>query len=371
MNRIACLAATVAACLAWAQAGLAAPIHEAAKNGDVAKVRQLIEAGADFRAKNEYQQTPLFVAAQAGQVEAVKLLMRRDAKTKKADQQELDALLRTAVQSGREKLAKWLIEQGANVNAGAAKPAREAPEEKEPSLLMLAASEGRYNEKLMALLIAHGAKAREGEDEDRILIGWAAAEGKTALLKQLLDRGVDANYCLVEESTASCLQPLELAVRNGRLKAAELLLAHGAAMENESALAICRHFLPLLKRVVPHKTGTGGVKSGRDGGYSAELAEAVVCGDKAMLAYLMENSPQVDYEHVTQVLQQLLNPYDPYGQSDGLQRVSPDAALFSTLYAGDPNFTQHASSLAEQALRGGHDAFADLLFARGATWPNC
>ena len=41
---------------------VAAPIHDASRNGDVAEVKRLLSSGADVEARDKYGQTPLHLA---------------------------------------------------------------------------------------------------------------------------------------------------------------------------------------------------------------------------------------------------------------------------------------------------------------------
>ena len=58
---------------------LAAPIHDAAKKGDVAAITAALDAGADINA-SEGGGTPLYFAVKRGHLAAAKLLIERGAK---------------------------------------------------------------------------------------------------------------------------------------------------------------------------------------------------------------------------------------------------------------------------------------------------
>ena len=47
------------------------PLHNAARNGHLAKVKQLLDRGADITAKDENDDTPVHFAARAGHAEYV------------------------------------------------------------------------------------------------------------------------------------------------------------------------------------------------------------------------------------------------------------------------------------------------------------
>jgi ankyrin repeat protein len=59
---------------------LISPLHQAARKGDVAQAKKLLDAGADLSARDEHlSSTPLGWAAKFGQVEMVKFLLERGA----------------------------------------------------------------------------------------------------------------------------------------------------------------------------------------------------------------------------------------------------------------------------------------------------
>jgi ankyrin repeat protein len=125
------------------------PLHRAARIGDVAKIRSLIEDGADVNVKTSYGETPLFKAAQAGHREAVELLLASGADVNAASGMSCAALF-IAIARGHKDIAQILIENGADVNAKTGKggftPLHEA------------AGKGRRD--LVELLIAAGANVR-------------------------------------------------------------------------------------------------------------------------------------------------------------------------------------------------------------------
>src|SRR5262245_19474575 len=78
------LLAILAASLPVAAFGQATPagneaLWAAARAGDVARIRQALDGGADVNAKARYGVTALYFAASNGRLEAVKLLVARGA----------------------------------------------------------------------------------------------------------------------------------------------------------------------------------------------------------------------------------------------------------------------------------------------------
>ena len=124
-------------------------LHRAARVGDVAEIRSLIEDGADVNVKTLYGETPLFEAAEAGHREAVELLLASGADVNAASDLS-GAALHIAIVRGHKDIAQLLIENGADVNAKTGKggftPLHEA------------AGNGRKD--LVELLIAAGANVR-------------------------------------------------------------------------------------------------------------------------------------------------------------------------------------------------------------------
>jgi superfamily I DNA/RNA helicase/very-short-patch-repair endonuclease len=88
---------------------------EATKQGDLARVRSLLEKGMEINAKDEHGQTALMNAAHAGQVELVRLLIGQGADLNVTSKYNLSALM-LALIARRTEAARLLIEAGADVN---------------------------------------------------------------------------------------------------------------------------------------------------------------------------------------------------------------------------------------------------------------
>ena len=93
---------------------LAAPIHDAAKTGDVAAITAALDAGADINAIDGGA-TPLYLASRRGYLAAAKVLIERGADVN-AETKFGPALL-AAVEKSRIELINLLLEKGANPNA--------------------------------------------------------------------------------------------------------------------------------------------------------------------------------------------------------------------------------------------------------------
>ena len=85
------------------------PLHEAARNGDVAAAKKLLDAGADLTARDEHLgSTPLAWAARFGQLEMVKFLLGRGAPKSLPDDPDWATPLAWAVKRGHEEIARLL-----------------------------------------------------------------------------------------------------------------------------------------------------------------------------------------------------------------------------------------------------------------------
>src|SRR5262245_27610644 len=85
----------------------AAPLHDAAYRGDVAKVKELLAGGADVNAKDDKSDTPLHYACFEGRVEVVELLLQKGAELDPVDKSG-HTPFHAAVFRGHDALAKLL-----------------------------------------------------------------------------------------------------------------------------------------------------------------------------------------------------------------------------------------------------------------------
>ncbi len=93
----------------------AEPIHDAARNGDVGKLQQLLETGASVEANNSSKETPLMIAALAGKHSAVRLLLKHGADAQSRNNRGMTPL-HAAAFSGSLDTVSLLLEAGADIN---------------------------------------------------------------------------------------------------------------------------------------------------------------------------------------------------------------------------------------------------------------
>ena len=92
----------------------AAPIHDAAKKGDVAALDALLAAGADVNESDGFG-TPLYFAARRGHLAAAKLLIERGADVNASA--KFGPALVAAAAKGKIELMTLLLQNGANPDA--------------------------------------------------------------------------------------------------------------------------------------------------------------------------------------------------------------------------------------------------------------
>lgn len=153
----------------------------AAEQGDTAKVRELLSAGADPHACTRYGESPFGKAARQGHEEAALLMLEHDGGIEGPTAEGCPTPLMMASMAGSTNLMAHLLERGADLNAkrlGGRTP------------LILAAQNGRVE--AVRLLLARGADMtpRVGLDEMNA-VQWAMFANQIETVRLLLDHGAD------------------------------------------------------------------------------------------------------------------------------------------------------------------------------------
>ncbi len=175
-------------CIAPSMA-LAAPIHDAARKGDVAAITAALDAGADINL-SEGGGTALYFAVKRGHLAAAKLL----------------------------------IERGAKVNVGSRYWGY---------LLTIATANARVD--LITLLLANGANPNSIFNGESVL-HVAAKFGCLACVKALVEAGADVNAQTYGDKYHANRTPIHLAIRYGYPEVADYLMAHGVVVPNPAPI---------------------------------------------------------------------------------------------------------------------------------------
>ena len=201
------------------------PIHDAARNGNLAGVQAELDKGVDVNAKDTfffmdsgdgfiipyYERTPLHEAAMEGHREIVELLIAKGADVNVKSADETTPLHFAARHKG---IAELLIDKGADVNAKGWKGLTPLHE---------AASSG--HKEIAEQLIAKGADVHTLDDNERNSLFYAARGGHKEVVELLIEKGGDVNAKDERGWTA-----LHAAAYFGHKDMAELLIANGATV---------------------------------------------------------------------------------------------------------------------------------------------
>jgi ankyrin repeat protein len=217
-------------------------LHWAVRSGDADLVGVLLRAGAKAAATNRYGMTPLLLAASNGHAAIVDALLKAGAKADGVGP-EGETPLMLAARSGSAAAVNLLLEAGASVHAKEQWHGQTA--------LMWAAAEN--HPAVVAALVARGAEVngrsnvlqppqreildfrtdKNGQALQTLLttfprggltpLLFAARQGSLEATRALVDAGADLNLADPEG-----ISPLVLAIRNGHYEVAALLVEKGA-----------------------------------------------------------------------------------------------------------------------------------------------
>jgi len=154
------------------------PLHDAAKAGDLERVQQLVDGGANLDVPLQRGETPLIVAALAGQTEVAELLIARGATVQARNDRGFTAL-HAAVYRGHLAVVELLMANDFNVN--------DAENRFRATPLHLAAEDDRKD--VAEFLVDKGAdlEAKEGNGYTPLTKAGFREHWETARL--LIDRG--------------------------------------------------------------------------------------------------------------------------------------------------------------------------------------
>src|SRR5947207_14150400 len=226
-----------------AAAGPDLALVEAARAGDGAAVRALLQKGVDVNVGAADGTTALHWASYADDLELADLLIRAGARVNAAN--DLGATpLWTAGLNASAAMVRRLLDAGANPNA--ALLAGETP-------LMVAARTG--NPAVVEMLVASGANPNARGARGQTALMWAVAQKHPAVVSVLLTHGADINARSDTWSQVMAVPPHGLpeynraiphggetafmfAARVGDLSSAKLLLAAGANVNDADAWGV-------------------------------------------------------------------------------------------------------------------------------------
>jgi ankyrin repeat protein len=184
------------------------PLFFAAESGKANVVEYLLNNGADANIPDAGKRVPLHVAAQAGDLESVKLLLPKTTDGINVKENYDYTPLFFAAESGKANVVEYLLNNGADANI---------PDAGKRVPLHVAAQTGDMESVKLLLPKTTGGINFKGNDNYTPLF-FAAESSKANVVKYLLDNGADANIDCYGDL------PLHVAVQAGDLESAKLLL---------------------------------------------------------------------------------------------------------------------------------------------------
>jgi len=183
----------------------------AAKQGDLARVKSLLGAGADVAARNPNGGTPLMYAALGDNVDVVRLLLASGSEVDARASNGWGALM-IAAAKGHAAVARVLLEAGADINVHDVygwTPLMRACYEDRPAVVEL-------------LLAAPGLALEAREERGATALHVVAQTGNEAIARRLLQSGADR-----DARDRDGLTPADIAVRSRHAGLSTLLAGGG------------------------------------------------------------------------------------------------------------------------------------------------
>jgi ankyrin repeat protein len=187
-------------------------IFDAAINGDIGRVRELLDRGVDPNIIDDHGITALIFASQKGHTEIVRLLLENNADINITDYFSWTALI-YASSGGYTEIVGLLLENGADPNIR---------KNGQPSLPW---ASRRGHTDIVRMLLDHGADPNITDNFSRtaLLEACSRSSDSTDIVRLLLDNGADPNI-----TNKDGLTPLMVASRNGHTEIVGMLLDNGA-----------------------------------------------------------------------------------------------------------------------------------------------
>jgi ankyrin repeat protein len=190
-------------------------IHDAAKAGDLSKIKTLLKKDPDFAlSKDSSAWTPLHYEARAGCKEAVKLLLAKGSDVNAKTNDGKTALF-FAARGGYKEVVELLLAKGADINAKRGNY--------DDTALHSAAAHG--HKAVVELLLANKAAVNARDGNGATPLHKASESGHKDVMEILLAKGADVNAMANNGNT-----PLHMAMNSEFKRAkgvAELLRQHG------------------------------------------------------------------------------------------------------------------------------------------------
>lgn len=204
------------------------PIHEAAKNNDLAAIKKIISQGISINVQDEYGRTALYWAAQQGYHSLIEVLVasKSDINFVSSNDDSWTPLI-TSSYGGHTKTVELLVSHGADI---------EAEDKDGYTALSWAFKQEKYD--TAKLLITRGANVNippasdygPAKDKNVLILHSAVMRGAPIeFIKTVIEHGAKINAKDRKNST-----PLHKAIDRGNLETVKLLTNYGADLSIEA-----------------------------------------------------------------------------------------------------------------------------------------
>jgi ankyrin repeat protein/L-ascorbate metabolism protein UlaG (beta-lactamase superfamily) len=207
------------------------PLHHAARAGHTEAVRLLLDAGVAVDIGDNENSTALDVASSAGKLETVSLLVERGAQVEHRDDFGMTPLLFAAL-GGEIDVARFLVERGADAGV-----------QRADGLTALHAAAWNGSEPLVRLLVDAGADVNaRNRARYTPLLSASGGRGGLDVIRFLVDSGAD-----VHDREGNGLTALTVAAWNGRADVVQYLIDEGVSVrarsdpDGQTALHVAAH----------------------------------------------------------------------------------------------------------------------------------
>jgi ankyrin repeat protein len=210
------------------------PLQWAVYEGDTAKVRELIRAGADVSLANDYGASPMSLAAVVGDAATLKLLLDAGADADSPNGDGMTALMLVA-RTGNVEAAKLLLEHGATIDAresfGGQTALMWAAARRHPGMIELLSTHGAAVDARSAVRDYQRHIQAEGRPKSLDSGGftpllYAARENCIECIDVLLAKGAD-----IDLPDPDGVTPLHVAIMNANWDLAKRLIEAGANVQ--------------------------------------------------------------------------------------------------------------------------------------------
>lgn len=215
-ERFSCTIVAVLAAMLFTVAVSAGEIHEKAQEGDLARVRELIESDPSLlETKDAAGSTPLIAACAGGQFEVVKYLVGKGADINAGDNEDSGPIHLAGV-SGNVEVIGFLLDKGVEVDKR---------DENGMTALLFAGYRGQSE--AVEFLISKGADVKATTTGGGTMVHAASYAGNVEMLEKLFAGGAKADLPPDQYNNT----PLAGAAMRCRDDAARLLIKNGASLE--------------------------------------------------------------------------------------------------------------------------------------------